>query len=213
MAAASISGVTVVNNPAPFTDPIVLEVTYDCLTHLCDDLEWKVIYVGSAESEEHDQVLDSAFVGPVVPGTFKFTMEAPAPDPDKIPAADIVGVTALLLTGSYKGKEFVRVGYYVNNEYPEGDEYHKADPQPNPPLIDRLERNILAAQPRVTKFAIPFDDDPAGMVAGTELDQENLQPGGEDGGLLGGGGAGDMELDAVKPHSQHPQQHQPFGLV
>ena len=32
------------------------------------DLEWKIIYVGSAESEEYDQVLDSVLVGPVPAG-------------------------------------------------------------------------------------------------------------------------------------------------
>ena len=35
----------------------------------------------------------------------------------KLPREDIVGVTVILLTCSYENKEFVRVGYYVNNEY------------------------------------------------------------------------------------------------
>ena len=35
----------------------------------------------------------------------------------KIPGSDILGVTVLLLTCSYNQKEFIRVGYYVNNEY------------------------------------------------------------------------------------------------
>jgi hypothetical protein len=33
----------------------------------------------------------------------------------------MLGVTAVLLTCSYRGQEFIRVGYYVNNELP-GDE-------------------------------------------------------------------------------------------
>jgi hypothetical protein len=36
------------------------------------DLEWKIIYVGSAESEEYDQVLDSVLVGPVPAGRHMF---------------------------------------------------------------------------------------------------------------------------------------------
>lgn len=32
------------------------------------DLEWKLIYVGSAESEDYDQELDSCMVGPVPVG-------------------------------------------------------------------------------------------------------------------------------------------------
>ena len=39
------------------------------------DLEWKLIYVGSAESEEYDQVLDSVLVGPVYPGQYRFVFQ------------------------------------------------------------------------------------------------------------------------------------------
>lgn len=37
---------------------------------LTADIEWKLIYVGSAESEEYDQELDSCMVGPVPVGTY-----------------------------------------------------------------------------------------------------------------------------------------------
>lgn len=80
-------------------------------------MEWKIIYVGSASSESHDQVLDSVFVGPVPAGRHRFVFQADAPNTDKLPAEDAVGVTVVLLTCSYKNCEFVRVGYYVNNEY------------------------------------------------------------------------------------------------
>jgi len=102
MAEVGITSVDVKNNPAPFLEDIELEVQYECLTALKDDLEWKVIYVGSAETESYDQALDTAFVGPVQPGSYKFTMKAPAPDSAKIPQGDLVGVTALLLTCSYQ---------------------------------------------------------------------------------------------------------------
>lgn len=39
------------------------------------DLEWKLIYVGSAESEKYDQVLDSVLVGPVYPGQYRFVFQ------------------------------------------------------------------------------------------------------------------------------------------
>jgi hypothetical protein len=39
------------------------------------DLEWKVVYVGSAKGEEHDQVLDEVLVGPVPLGTSKFVLQ------------------------------------------------------------------------------------------------------------------------------------------
>ncbi|GAB2285029.1 hypothetical protein Dimus_019485 [Dionaea muscipula] len=75
------------------------------------------------------------------------------PDPSKIHEEDIIGVTVLLLTCSYTGQEFVRVGYYVNNDY--GDEQLREEP-PQKVLIDRVQRNILADKPRVIKFPINF---------------------------------------------------------
>ena len=39
------------------------------------DLEWKVVYVGSAESEKFDQTLDSVLVGPVPVGVNKFVFQ------------------------------------------------------------------------------------------------------------------------------------------
>lgn len=40
------------------------------------DLEWKLTYVGSAETDEHDQVLDSVLVGPVAVGSYRFIFQA-----------------------------------------------------------------------------------------------------------------------------------------
>lgn len=42
---------------------------------VCLDLEWKIIYVGSAESDTYDQVLDSVLVGPVPIGRHTFVFE------------------------------------------------------------------------------------------------------------------------------------------
>lgn len=39
------------------------------------ELEWKVIYVGSAEDEKRDQELECVLVGPVVVGKNKFLLE------------------------------------------------------------------------------------------------------------------------------------------
>lgn len=59
----------------------------------------------------------------------------------------------ILLTCSYDDREFVRVGYYVNNEY-DSDELN-AEP-PAKPDVDRVRRNVLAEKPRVTRFAIKW---------------------------------------------------------
>ena len=65
-------------------------------------------------------------------------------------------MTVILLTCSYDDREFVRVGYYVNNEY--ADEALAADP-PAKPVIEKVRRNILAEKPRVTRFAIKWDSE------------------------------------------------------
>ncbi|XP_010552129.1 PREDICTED: histone chaperone ASF1B [Tarenaya hassleriana] len=153
MSAVNITNVTVLDNPAPFLTPFQFEISYECLTPLKDDLEWKLIYVGSAEDETYDQLLESVLVGPVNVGNYRFVFQVDPPDPSKIREEDIIGVTVLLLTCSYMGQEFVRVGYYVNNDY--DDEQLREEPPPKV-LIDKVQRNILSDKPRVTKFPINF---------------------------------------------------------
>lgn len=175
------------------------------------------MYVGSAEDEKYDQELDSVLVGPNRVGKNKFIFTAPAPNHKLIPTKDLMEVTVLLLTCSYHDKEFIRIGYYVNNEYPqeeiellkqredwfnqcnilqqeyqnrcnqirsnqeELDQLHQQQPPaadsdalsapaaltlPDPPVlppqpgvdISKLQRNILADKPRVTRFQISWDD-------------------------------------------------------
>jgi hypothetical protein len=62
-------------------------------------------------------------------------------------------VTVILLSCSYEDREFVRVGYYVNNEYT--DEALALEP-PAKPVIEKVQRQILAEKPRVTRFAIKW---------------------------------------------------------
>ncbi|KAK3704483.1 Histone chaperone asf1, partial [Vermiconidia calcicola] len=156
MATVSLLNVAVRNNPAQFTSPYEFEITFECLEPLQKDLEWKLTYVGSATSSEHDQELDSLLVGPIPVGVNKFVFEADPPNTSRIPATEILGVTVILLSCSYDDREFVRVGYYVNNEYM--DEALAAEP-PAKPVIEKVRRNILAEKPRVTRFAIKWDSE------------------------------------------------------
>lgn len=80
--------------------------------------------------------------------------KADPPDTSKIPTDDAVGVTVILITASYRGQEFVRVGYYVNNDY---EDPELKDNPPAEPIFDKLVRTIAADQPRVTKFKINWD--------------------------------------------------------
>ncbi|KAF1811357.1 histone deposition protein Asf1 [Eremomyces bilateralis CBS 781.70] len=155
MSVVSLLNVKICNNPATFTSPYQFEITFECLENLREDLEWKLTYVGSATSSEHDQELDSLLVGPVPIGVNKFIFQADPPDLSRIPSSELLGVTVILLTCSYDGREFVRVGYYVNNQYPDQFPELQADP-PAKPIIEKIERNILADKPRVTRFAIKW---------------------------------------------------------
>jgi histone chaperone ASF1 len=112
-----------------------------------------VVWLLTTPSAEHDQELDSLLVGPIPPGVNKFIFEAEPPNTSRIPNDEILGVTVILLTCSYDGREFVRVGYYVNNEYT--DELLAAEP-PSKPVLEKIRRNILAEKPRVTRFAIKW---------------------------------------------------------
>ncbi|TKA65729.1 Histone chaperone ASF1 [Cryomyces minteri] len=149
MSVVSLLNVAVRNNPAAFDAPYEFEITFEYL-------EWKLTYVGSATSSEHDQELDSLLVGPIPVGVNKFIFEADPPNLSRIPTNDIIGVTVILLTCSYDSREFVRVGYYVNNEYT--DEALIAEP-PKVPIIEKVRRNILAEKPRVTRFGIKWDSE------------------------------------------------------
>ena len=178
-------------------------------------------------SSEHDQELDSLLVGPIPVGVNKFIFEADPPNTANIPATEILGVTVILLTCSYDGREFVRVGYYVNNEYT--DEALINEP-PAKPIVEKVRRNILAEKPRVTRFAIKWDSDesaPAefppeqpdvdaaeddGATYGAE--EEELE-GEEDEGFPEGGEAaalgavdevGEDEVSAVQPHGCGEQE-------
>ena len=94
MPAVSLTNVVVLDNPCKYTDPFRFEVTFECIQPLDDgkallmthissisnpsrtaDLEWKILYVGSAEDETKDQVLEEIFVGPVPMGTNRFVFQ------------------------------------------------------------------------------------------------------------------------------------------
>ncbi|KAJ1959294.1 Histone chaperone asf1 [Dispira parvispora] len=154
MSLVNLTDIKIEENPTLFSNPYQFEITFECIQQLEDDLEFKVIYVGSAENSLQDQELESVLVGPVPVGVNKFTLTADPPKPDALPAEDILGVTVIILACTYKNEEFVRVGYYVNNEYLE--EELKENP-PTPVQYDKLYRNILADKPRVTRFNIQWD--------------------------------------------------------
>ncbi|KAJ1603192.1 hypothetical protein NDA14_004580 [Ustilago hordei] len=155
MSIVHLNSVEILNAEAKFEDPYIFKITFECISPLQDDIEWRLVYVGSAGDEKYDQELDNCMVGPVPVGINSFEFEAAAPSPSKIPPEDLLGVTVILLTASYRDQEFIRVGYYVNNAY-ETEELRE-----NPPEkvdLTQVRREVLVSKPRVTRFNIKWDD-------------------------------------------------------
>ncbi|KAK8588649.1 hypothetical protein V6N13_087553 [Hibiscus sabdariffa] len=203
MSAVNITNVSVLDNPASFLSAFQFEISYECLTPLKDDLEWKLIYVGSAEDETYDQLLESVLVGPVNVGNYRFVLQADPPDPSRIREEDIIGVTVLLLTCSYLGQEFVRVGYYVNNDY--DDEQLREEPPPKV-LIEKVQRNILSDKPRVTKFPINFHPENGGNEEPPPSDQHVENEGNEE--PLPSDRPVENDVKEELPAPPNPKEHQ-----
>merc|ERR1711935_349983 len=140
--------------------------------NLQEDLDWKIIYVGSANSNEHDQELDEMSTGPIPVGTHEFVLEASGPNPALIPAQEVVGVTVVLITCSYREQEFVRIGYYINNEYV--TEEMKENP-PDMPQIDQLKR-LVCLNPRVTRMVINWDEKDENSMPSEAQTEETSEP-------------------------------------
>ncbi|KAH8052805.1 hypothetical protein JL722_9939 [Aureococcus anophagefferens] len=97
----NVTNVVALANPATFASPLDFEITFECTAALPDDLEWRMVYVGSADDSSYDQLLTEVEVGPVPVGVNKFEFlrvgyyvsnEAPEHD---VPTAQTVTRTVL----------------------------------------------------------------------------------------------------------------------
>merc|ERR1711934_326465 len=118
-----------------------------------------------------------------------------------IPVTDVVGVTVILITCAYRGQEFIRVGYYVSNEYSDPE---MQETPPETPLFDKLTRNILASNPRVTKFKINWENPNSQQNTNGEGTSAEQATNG-DGDAMGGDNSNDSDssFDENKP-PKHP---------
>ncbi|KAK6732077.1 hypothetical protein RB195_016447 [Necator americanus] len=173
----NICSVNILDNPSTFTAQLKLEITFEVFEYLPHDLEWELVYVGSAKSSSYDQVLDSALVGPVPEGRHKFVFAVDAPDPTKIPVQDLVGVTVLLLRCKYNGQEFINLGWFVSNDY---DDPELKENPPTKPIIEKLTRTVQTDDLRVTSFPIKWDenqpDEYPPEPEQEEIDEADLMP-------------------------------------
>ena len=84
-------------------------------------------------------------------------MQAPAPDIDLIPLDELLDVTVVLITCSYKGAQFFVVGYYVHVEFaieqPKESEKEESKPTKKPDPHELI-RSVLAEKPMIRRFVI-----------------------------------------------------------
>lgn len=109
MASINILNIIPKNITCKFTEPFSFEVIFEVLSELKKEMEWKMIYIGSAEDKKYDQVLETIEIdGPFHLGSMKFEFIGEAPDINQIPETEVLGVTAIILCCSYNNQEFFR---------------------------------------------------------------------------------------------------------
>lgn len=109
MALVTITNIQLLNNKARFDAPFEFEITFQVMSALKHDLEFRLIYVGSADSSKYDQTLDHVQVGPLQVGLSKFILKtAKGPDINLIPKKDVLGGAALFLFAAYRSQDFFR---------------------------------------------------------------------------------------------------------
>lgn len=172
MACVQVLNVRYINPiPCAATDRFRFAIRMECTTELeAKEVEWTMTYVGSAQSDQYDQLLDTVEVDTVL-ATMEFEFDAPPPNLYLVPRDDQLDNAAVLLSAKYKGREFCRVGYYLRHEYtPEFvDSLRQANPdgsliiaEPELPCGEKLnlqylQRIVDLDNPRVTHFLIDWD--------------------------------------------------------
>lgn len=114
------------------SDNFVFNLTFNCKSAIDDDVEFEIAYIGDAYSDSHDQRICHNVIGPLQEGLLSFDLETTPIDLTKIPIKTLFGITTILIVGKFRGKEFIRIGYVINVEYPgiEADKLQDSDDKP-----------------------------------------------------------------------------------
>lgn len=105
----------------------------------------------------------------IEPGCMTFNTDSNAPDFSRIPPNEIIGTTAILISVSYEGQEFFRVGYYIINEYEDPNAEVPAQIQ-----LQKIRRRIIAENPRIMRFEIEWVKQEGSSAQNAELLKKNL---------------------------------------
>jgi len=150
-----VLGVKVTINPIKFKDNLQLQILFELREKLSENLDVRFVYVHSPTNKECDEELKVYEIPANRIGKFKvnFLVAPPILYLEKL--VDVFGITLLLIQFTYITREFMRIGYYVNNEL-----YGPVERDSKSNLFFKMnfsERNILEKQPRITKFSQRFN--------------------------------------------------------
>jgi histone chaperone ASF1 len=82
-------------------------------------LNWKVVFIGSSDNDQYDQLLEDIYVPVDSADHCTFELSVQPPDLSKLPSIeDIFDVTAVSIIVLYNEREFFRCSYLLTHEYP-----------------------------------------------------------------------------------------------
>jgi histone chaperone ASF1 len=93
MAQVHMNNIIVGNNPASALSPFLFDITFECFNQLPGTFDWKLIYIGSPNNNEYDQVIDCFDMENINVGVMNFTVESNPPNFNQIPPEEIVGIS------------------------------------------------------------------------------------------------------------------------
>ena len=92
MAQVHINNIIVKNNPGKALDPFMFDITFECFNSLPGLFDWKIIYIGSPNNQDCDQVIDTFEMENLAVGVMNFTVDSNPPNFNVIPQEEIVGI-------------------------------------------------------------------------------------------------------------------------
>lgn len=78
MSLINVTNVIMKDATAAFTEPIVVEISFDALQELKNPLIWKIVYIGDSRNEQQDQLLEDVEMPIQQTGPMRFTIEVKA---------------------------------------------------------------------------------------------------------------------------------------
>lgn len=143
---------------AHVTANLCFEIELDVAESLKCDAIFRCVYVADAEGKtgEAEVELDALDVGsdPGLPKGFsKFALDTDPPSRFLLEKGEgPLEVAGLYISGTYRGEEFIRIGYYLRHQYT--DEALQQNP---PDTIEWSKLQRVLSEPVITNFMVQWD--------------------------------------------------------